>query len=102
MPVRFPEEPPAEIRKGKKITIRGSTDPVVRRQRIRLMVARYGDENAKLLAKVRTRRDGTFRYAGWEPKEKGPWELFALYRSQRPWLASDFTCSRAFELVGKG
>ena len=93
------DNPPAEIRKGRKIKIVGNTDPTLRRQKLRLMQAGPGDKKPKLLAKVRTRKNGKFRYKGWEPDKKGEYELWVEYRSQRDHLASDFTCSRMFELV---
>lgn len=94
-------EPVGRVRVGEEIKIRGgSTDPPLRRKRLRLMFVGPGGERPKLLAKVRTRRSGRFSYSGWEPERKGSYEFWFEYRSQSEQRASDFTCSRTFELVG--
>jgi hypothetical protein len=91
---------PRKIRRGRAITISGTTSPRLAKKFLRLSVL-YPGTPAKLraLARVRTDRNGRFVYRGWKPQRLGYYELFVNTPKTATTIA-DFRCPRSFNLVG--
>jgi hypothetical protein len=80
---------PATIERDRRIVIRGSTWPRLRKVDIRLSAVLPGSSRLRTIAHVRTDRRGRFRYRSWRPRRLGRYELWAFYSSQRKRTVSD-------------
>ena len=87
------------IRSGRRVVIRGRTNPRIPGQFIRLAYLAPGRERLWTLARVRVNRRGHFAFRRWRPRRRGYYELWAFYRRQRRHLVSDHACPRAFRVV---
>jgi hypothetical protein len=88
------------IRGGQRLVVKGGTNPRLRRQVIRVLIRKVEDVGAagQAIGKVRTDKRGRFRFVRRAPKP-GSYELGLAYASQRPEFASDFSCSKPFQVV---
>jgi len=89
------ETPPAVG--DRPIDVVGRSDPPLAGQRVLLRYVPPGRRTPVTLASVPVADDGSFRYRGWRPRERGTYELAAAYVAQRPERADDFSVPRAFE-----
>jgi hypothetical protein len=76
------------------ITVRGSTSPVLRDERLRVTVGHPGHRKRSIA--VRTDRAGRFVLRGLRLGHAGTWEIGARYISHRASLASDYACPLGF------
>ena len=84
-------------------TIRGRTDPPLRRQRILLEYEVYpGVDDPAPLAEVVTDDAGRFKLRAWRPHAAGQYLLYARYASRSAELVDDFTCPWAFYVTEPG
>lgn len=96
--------PQTTFKAGKRVKLFGSTNPVVRDQKLRIFTVVFtknqkGRPKPVTLAKVRTDANGRFAYTDWRPDKPGFYEVGVTYRSQRAFLTDDFACSHSFELT---
>jgi len=89
---------PPSVAFGKDVLVSGKTDPAVAGQRMTIRAARMGGRGPKDLATVRIGGDGTFGYR-WRPAVLGDYAIGALYRSQSPALADDFSEARTLRIA---
>jgi hypothetical protein len=91
-----------EIKRGRSITLVGSTKPVLRRKRISFKYVAPRESRLRALGHAWTDRRGRFRYGGWYPRVPGSYEVWAFYRRTRASgpVLSDHACPRAFTIHG--
>jgi hypothetical protein len=82
---------PPTFARGRRVPIRGTTSPALAGQRLRLVFARLRSSRSALIARVRVRRDGSFRYRHWVPPARGEYVVNAVYRAQAAGLATSRT-----------
>ena len=83
---------------GTEVSLGGKTDPAVAGQAMTIRAARRGERAPVDLARVRIQGDGSFRYR-WRPTALGDYALGALYRSQSPALADDFSAATSMRIA---
>lgn len=82
------------LRPRTAIRVHGRTDPVLRREILRLReIAPGTGTRLRPVARVRTDNRGRFRYL-WRPAQPGLHQLYAFYRRQRSGVTSDRACPR--------
>lgn len=94
------EVPVRTIRRGRRVTVSGRTDPPLARGRLALKYSGPGRSDARLLARVRVDAKGRFRFVRWRPRRPGGYEVWATYRRTAafPRVLSDYSCPRAFTI----
>lgn len=83
---------------GKEVLVTGQADTTVAGDLMTIRYVREGEAGARDLANVRVGEDGTFLYR-WLPSQPGKYALGALYRSQSPKLADDFSTPSGLLIV---
>ena len=79
------------LRLGRAVLVHGRTQPAVGGDRIVLRALSYTrDPRVFTVAIVKVRGDGRFSFR-WRPRQRGSYDLYAIYRSQRPQLSNDST-----------
>jgi hypothetical protein len=91
--------PIAAIRRGRPIAIRGQLHPAVPNQIVRVAWIGADSRRFVIVGRTRTRRDGSFALAPWQPRRLGTYELWAFVTPTTPSLVSDYRCPRVFRLV---
>jgi hypothetical protein len=86
------------VGRGRAIDIAGATRPAIPRQKVRLQFVPPGLRTPVTLADVRVGADGRFGLPGWRPRLPGDYEVGALYQSQSPELADDFSAPLAIRV----
>lgn len=95
--------PPPSVALGKDVLVSGKTDPALAGQLMTIRAAevlsgRLNESDPSDLANVRIGADGAFGYR-WRPAVLGDYAVGALYRSQSPGLADDFSEARNLRIA---
>jgi hypothetical protein len=90
--------PGPRLAPGRAVSIRGSTQPVVRHGRIRVsaLVAGGGEARHVRIGVARTDAAGRFRLDPWVPPFEGTYVVDARYRHPRAGLVADRNCDLHF------
>ena len=91
-----------KVKVDKRVKVFGSTSPPLDRQKLKILTRYLGDDRKRKeqpaeSVRVTTNKAGRFAYNRWTLDEPGLYEVAASYRSQRSFLADDYTCSHAVE-----
>jgi hypothetical protein len=87
------------VRRGRTVTVRGSTQPQLPNATLRLTVKHFaaGGRIARRAVRVRTDRDGRF-VRRVRLQRRGRYAIGATYRTTRPDLVSDYACPLGFRV----